>query len=42
MKEFVQEFRRTARESRYKKKPLVKKFKRGINETIYQRLMESE
>ena len=35
MKEFVQEFRRAARESRYKKRPLIKEFKQGINRTIY-------
>jgi len=35
MEEFVQEFRRAARESRYKKKPLIKEFKQGINGTIY-------
>ena len=34
MKEFVQEFKRAARGSRYKGRPLVEKFKRGINTTI--------
>jgi len=34
MKEFVQEFRRAARGSRYKRRLLVEEFKRGINETI--------
>ena len=42
MEEFVQEFRRVARESRYKGRPLVEEFKREINATIHQRLMESE
>jgi len=42
MEEFVQEFKRAARGSRYKKRPLVKEFKRSINGTIHQRLMESE
>ena len=42
MEEFVQEFRRAARGSRYKERPLVKELKRGINRTIHQRLMESE
>ena len=34
MKEFIQEFRRVARESRYEKRPLVEEFKRGINTMI--------
>jgi len=34
MKEFVQEFRRTARGSRYKSRLLVEKFKRDSNVTI--------
>ena len=42
MEEFVQEFRRVARGSRYKGRPLVEEFKREINATIHQRLMESE
>ena len=42
IKEFVQEFREAARESRYEGRPLVKEFKRGINTTICWRLMESE
>ena len=39
MEEFVQEFRRVAKGTRYKGRSLAKEFKRGI---IYQRLMESE
>ena len=35
MEEFVQEFRRVRRESRYKGRPLVKEFKRGISGAIY-------
>ena len=35
MKEFVQEFRRAARDSRYKERLLIEEFKRGINSTIY-------
>ena len=31
MKEFVQKFRRAARESRYEGRLLVKEFKRGMN-----------
>ena len=42
IKEFVQKFRRAARKSGYEERLLVKEFKRGINRTIYQRLMESE
>ena len=42
MEEFVQEFRRAARESGYKGRLLVKEFKRGINAIIYWRLIESE
>ena len=34
IKEFVQEFRRAIRRSRYERKPLVEKFKRGINSII--------
>ena len=42
IKEFVQEFRRAARGSRYERTPLVEEFKRGINRTICQKLMELE
>ena len=44
MEEFVQEFRRVARESRYKKRLLVEKFKRDIkqNEMIRRKLIEVE
>jgi len=42
MKEFVQEFKRVVRESGYKERPLVEEFKKKINATICQRLMESE
>ena len=34
MKEFIQEFRRVARESGYKRRPLVEEFKRRISATI--------
>jgi len=34
IKEFVQKFRRAARESRYKKQLLVEEFKYSINKTI--------
>jgi len=42
MKKFVQEFREVARGSGYKRRLLVEEFKRNINGTIYQRLMESK
>ena len=41
MEEFVQEFKRAARGSRYEGRPLVEKFKRGINRGIRRRLMEA-
>ena len=34
IEKFVQEFRRAARGSRYKGRPVIEKFKRGINTTI--------
>ena len=34
IKEFVQEFRRTVKESKYKIKLLVEKFKKEINEVV--------
>jgi len=42
MEEFVQKFKRATRESRYKRQLLIKEFKRGMNGTIQQRLIESE
>ena len=42
MEEFVQKFRRAARESEYEGRPLIKEFKRGINTTIWWKLIESE
>jgi len=42
MEEFIQEFRRVARGSGYKKRLLIKEFKREINAIICQRLIESE
>ena len=42
IKEFVQEFRRVTRKSRYEERPLIEEFKRGMNRTIHQRLMELE
>jgi len=42
MEKFVQEFRKAVRESRYEERPLVEKFKRGINGTIRRKLIEAE
>ncbi len=42
MEEFIQEFRRVARGSRYKERPLIKKFKRSMNGMIRRKLMEAK
>jgi len=42
MEEYVQEFKRTARGSRYERRPLIEKFKRGMNGEIRRKLMEAE
>ena len=42
MEEFVQIFKRIARESRYEGRPLIEEFKRGINGGIRRKLMEAE
>ena len=42
IEEFVQEFKRAARESSYKGRPLVEEFKQGINRRIRRKLMEVE
>ena len=42
MKEFVQEFKKAARGSGYKRQSLVKEFKRGMNEAIRRKLIEVE
>jgi len=42
MEEFVQEFRRAARGSEYKRCLLIEEFKRGMNEVIRRKLMETE
>ena len=42
MEEFVQEFKRVARESGYEERPLVEEFKRGMNGVIRRKLMEAE
>ena len=42
MEEFVQEFRRVVRRSRYEGRPLVKEFKRGMSGAIRRKLMEAK
>ena len=42
MEEFIQEFKRAARGSRYEGRPLVEEFKRGMNGAIRRKLMEAE
>ena len=42
MEEFIQEFKRAARGSRYEGRPLVEEFKRGINGGIRRKLIEVE
>jgi len=42
MEEFVQEFKRAARGSRYEGRPLIEEFKRGMNRGIRRKLMEAE
>jgi len=42
MEEFVQEFKRAARGSGYKGRPLMEEFKRGMNGRIRRKLMEVE
>ena len=42
MEEFVQEFKRAVRGSGYEGRPLMKEFKRGMNEGIRRKLMEAE
>jgi len=42
MEEFVQKFKQAARESGYKRRPLVEEFKRGMNGGIRRKLMKAE
>ena len=42
MEEFVQKFRKVARESEYKEGSLIEEFKREMNGMIRQKLMELE
>jgi len=40
--EYVQEFKKVARENSYKRRPLIKEFKRGLNGAIRRKLAEAE
>jgi len=40
--EYVQEFKKVARGSRYEERPLIEEFKRGLNRTIRRKLAEAE
>ena len=40
--EYVQEFEKVARGSGYKRRPLIKEFKRGLNRSIRRKLAEAE
>jgi len=42
IEEFVQNFKRVARGSRYERRPLIEEFKRGMNGAIRRKLMEVE
>ena len=42
MEEFVQEFKRVARGSRYEGRPFVEEFKKEMNKAIRRKLMEVE
>ena len=42
MEEFVQEFRRVAKSSRYKGRLLVKEFKKGMNRMIRRKLIKAK
>ena len=42
MEEFIQEFKRAARGSRYEGRPLVEEFKREMNRAIRRKLMKTE
>jgi len=42
MEEFMQEFKRVARESGYERRLMIEEFKRGMNKGIRRKLMEME
>ena len=35
IEEFIQEFKRAAKDNRYERRPLIEEFKRGMNKTTY-------
>jgi len=42
MEEFVQDFKRVARESGYERCPLIEEFEQGMNGAIRRKLMEAK
>ena len=42
MEEFVQDFKRVARDNGYEGQPLIEEFKRGMNGAIRRKLIETE
>ena len=42
LEEYVQDFKRVAKRSRYKRHPLIEEFKQGMNGSIRRKLMEAE
>ena len=42
MEEFIQKFKKAAKNNKYERKPLIEKFKRGMNEVIRKKLIEAE
>jgi len=42
MEEYIQEFKRVARDNGYEGRPLIEEFKRGMNGGIRRKLMEVE
>ena len=42
MEEYVQDFKRVAKRSRYKRHPLIEEFKQCMNRAIRRKLMEAE
>ena len=42
MEEFIQDFKRVAKDNGYEGQPLIEEFKRGMNGAIRRKLMETE
>ena len=42
MEEFMQEYRRVAKESGYERRSLIEEFKQGMNRVIQQKLIEAK